>query len=161
LRRREIRGAFHVKRRDLFLEEVSETFHGRDIFAPVAARLLRGLRPEEVGPEVKHFRYETLPRPRRRRRRGEVEVRGEVVYVDRFGNATTNIRPVVGACLVDLSVRDFTSAELSRTYGSVRKGRPLVLKGSTGYVEIAVAGSSAERELGLCVGDRVVSRWRE
>ena len=86
LGRREIRRSVEVKCRELFLTPVSSTFHGRDVFAPVAARLSMGLGLEALGPRARSFRLETLPRPRisRRRLRGKDRVlaRGEVVHVD-------------------------------------------------------------------------------
>ena len=77
-----------------FLKPVSQTFHGRDVFAPVAAHLSRGVPIKKLGPALKDFVRLDWPEPRRQR--GGIE--GEVVYIDRFGNAITNLeeRPVAG-----------------------------------------------------------------
>lgn len=70
-----------------FLKPVSQTFHGRDVFAPVAAHLSRRVPIKKFGPALKDFVRLDWPEPQRKR--GGVE--GEVVYIDRFGNAITNI----------------------------------------------------------------------
>jgi len=76
-----------LENEDYFLHPVSQTFHGRDVFAPVAAHLSRGVPIKKFGPALKDFVRLDWPEPRRQR--GGVE--GEVVYIDRFGNAITNI----------------------------------------------------------------------
>lgn len=77
-----------LENRDYFLDPVSRTFHGRDIFAPVAAHLSRGLPVRRLGRELED--YVRLPWPQATKRPGQV--RGEVVHLDRFGNAITNIQ---------------------------------------------------------------------
>lgn len=159
LARREVRRVFSVTRRSLFLPEVSSTFHGRDIFAPVAARLSLGLELDEVGPRLRSYRREELPRPilRRTRRDGRavIEARGEVITIDRFGNAMTNLRPVPGRRLTRLEVRGQVLDRLSPSYSAGRPGRALALVGSAGYIEVAVNRGSAAERLGLRVGETV------
>jgi S-adenosylmethionine hydrolase len=156
-----IRAAVEVKRRGLFLKEVSRTFHGRDIFAPVAARLALGLELEELGPRATEFLWESLPAVRRRRRGGELEVAGEVVDIDRFGNAMTSLEPLAGGRLLELAAGGTCIPRLSKSYGAVPLGRPLAIVGSQGYIEVAVNCGHAARALGLRSGDRVVARWLE
>ena len=166
LERREVREARIVERRELFLPEVSRTFHGRDIFAPVAAYLASGLERAAVGRPVPRGAYERdeLPRARVRRtrsgRRASVEARGEVIYIDVFGNAMTNLRPIEGLELGTLEAGRLAIRGLSKAYGDVPTGRPLAIEGSSGWIEIAVNRGNAARELGIEVGDRVVARWR-
>lgn len=169
LDRRQVRRAISVRNRRYFLSEVSSTFHGRDIFAPVAARIATGLALDSLGREVDSYCRQTLPRVRRRRlgehgRKGAriLEERGEVVYVDRFGNAVTNIPPRPGARLSSLETatgRRFPRIE--STYATVAAGTPLLLVGSLGFLEIAVNQGSAVRDLDLRCGDRVVAQWIE
>lgn len=172
LQKREVRRVVAVKDRRYFLPEVSSTFHGRDIFAPVAARIATGLDLESLGRPVRSYRRQTLPRPRRRRvgprsgattgRRTTVEERGEVMYVDRFGNVVTNIPPREGVRLKRMeAARSHCFDRVEPTYGSVPAGTALLLVGSLGFLEIAVNRGSAARDLDLRPGDRVVAVWEE
>jgi S-adenosyl-L-methionine hydrolase (adenosine-forming) len=133
------------------LERVSTTFHGRDIFAPAAAHLWRGVKLEALGPPVVDglTRLE-LPEPRE----GVDELRGEVLYVDSFGNLVSNIGPAALARFqarfpaVRLSVRIGMGApmEILQAYGDARDGVPLATFGSFELLEIAVRdGSAAQR----------------
>ena len=163
LGRRDVRRVRRVTRRELFLEPVSDTFHGRDIFAPVAAQLALGLPLEKVGPAARSYRWEGLPTPRRRRRGTVVELRGEIVDLDRFGNATTNLVNLASGenlRFVELAVGTHVLPRLSTSYAAVRRGKPLVIVGSLGFLEVAVNQGSAHRALDLQVGDRVTARWR-
>jgi len=165
LERREVREARIVERKELFLPRVSRTFHGRDIFAPVAAHLASGLELAAVGRPVPRGAYERdeLPRARvkktRSRGRASVEARGEVIHIDVFGNAMTNLMPLEGLELATLEVGELVIRGLSNAYGEVRPGRPLAIEGSSGWIEIAVNRGSAARELGIEVGARVTARW--
>jgi hypothetical protein len=161
LERSDIRRAVHVARESCYREPVSPTFHGRDIFAPVAAKLATGLPLDQLGPEVTDCRLSTIPQPERSVRPGCVEERGEVVYIDRFGNATTNLRPLAGLRLEELAVRKTRLGSLRKTYSEVGRGEPLVIVGSTGYLEVAVNEGRAADTLGLAVGGEVLARWGE
>lgn len=141
-----------------FRTPVSATFHGRDVFAPVAAHLSRGLAVAKLGPAVDTFVRLPWPPPVRRGQR----VVGRVVYVDRFGNAITNLpaelaphparsgHGVVGVGKHAIPVRRF--------YQAVPLGRPVAVPGSSGLLEIALNGGSAAQGLRLRVGTRVVLR---
>ncbi|MFN7976001.1 MAG: SAM-dependent chlorinase/fluorinase [Acidobacteriota bacterium] len=134
----------------------SATFHGRDVFAPSAARLCRGEEARRLGPEVKDLVVLDAPAPRRAA--GRVE--GEVVYVDRFGNLITNIHgdllPVErGACRVRVGGR-LRIEGISPTYGAAAAGRMVALVESTGHLEIAVRDGSAARRLRAGTGTPVV-----
>lgn len=144
---------------------VSYTFHGRDIFAPAAAFLSKGVRPEELGPAAPEVVYRPLNQPSKV---GSVVI-GEVIYTDRFGNLITNILgnrfigPGVdrGAVVVEIGTRQING--LSRTFhdlalgsGGQPDGLPLVaLVGSNGYLEVAVRDGNAEDALGVGVGEEV------
>ena len=151
----EIAAVHAVSRRDLWLEPPSRTFHGRDIFAPVAARLASGLSIGELGPSVARYRREELPRPRRSRRQGAVVLRGEVIDADRFGNLMTNLRLKDGDAVAEIRIAGRSVHGLATSYASVRKGALLAIVGSTGYVEIAARGGDAGADLGAAVGQRV------
>lgn len=138
------------------LPVVSDTFHGRDIFAPAAAHLARGVAPGAFGPPVRDLVHTAARRP-------VVyldAIRGEVVHVDSFGNLITNITRndlatiSTGAPRIEVSGR--VVAGLERTYSDVPRGHLLAIIGSTGLLEVAVRDGSAQRKLGVGRGDPVV-----
>ena len=158
LARRKMQDVRSVENEKYFLDEVSMTFHGRDIFAPVAAHLSLGVPLAEVGPAMKSDDLVTINFPRPRRERDHT-VRGEIIYVDRFGNCVTNVAP---EDLVDVDPQrawietSTVGVEgLSESYAQVMRGRPLGLLGSSGFLEIAVSGDDASRRFGIKVGDAV------
>lgn len=130
----------------------SATFHGRDVFAPAAARLASGAAIETLGfPPATQPRIRRTPEPRRT---GDGALLGEVIGIDRFGNAITN--------LVGLRTGTVEAAGLSlplrRTYGEAPIGAPVAIVGSSGLIEIAVRDGSAARALRLTRGTAVVYR---
>lgn len=136
---------------------VSATFHGRDIFAPVAAHLVNGLPLAELGPPVDDPLALPLPQPQRL---PDGHLRAEVVHVDHFGNLVTNVRPLGGreqkGSLNDICiVVGGESLALCHTYTDVAPGTLLALVGSDGYLEIALREGSAAEQLGLGVGATV------
>src|SRR5262245_5011152 len=120
----------HLENPRYFLASISRTFHGRDIFAPVAAHLTRGAEFSSLGPEVTHWERLSFPEPRREGR----DLVGEVVYIDRFGNGITNL-PLNSAERVKLAQVHLrgrvASAPLVNFYQSVPKGELLAVPGST------------------------------
>lgn len=145
----------------LFRHEVSPVFHGRDVFAPVAGHLARGVAFEEVGPAVGDIvRLEVPPLGRR----GPLEWEGTVVHVDRFGNLTTNVTEQDLRSVGEVATREWSdilvSVEgvvlpLARTYSDVAEGEPCAVVGSGGRLEIAVNQGSAARKLGAVSGTTV------
>jgi hypothetical protein len=150
----EIRGAWSVTRRELFLRKVSNTFHGRDIFAPVAAKLEVGMPPEKVGPRVRSIVRVPLPQPKV----GRGVLRGEVAWVDRFGNLVTNIpagRVRPGA---EVWVQGGRISKVVRAYGDAPAGTLVALEGSGGFLEVSLVGGSASARLGAREGAMVEVR---
>jgi S-adenosyl-L-methionine hydrolase (adenosine-forming) len=129
----------------------SPTFHGRDVFAPAAARLAQGARMEEIGRE--HLEP-VIRRTPEATRRADGGIDGVVIAIDRFGNLVTNLVSHRGGA-VELGGRRLP---LRRTYDDVPLGEPLALVGSSGLVEVAVRNDSAARLLGVGRGARVVLR---
>ncbi len=123
---------------------VSPTFHGRDILAPVAGHLSRGLDPAALGPLVQQSVELRLPEPSRTRD----GLRGEVLWVDCFGNLITNIResPLVDA--VTIRVGDRVISRRVRTYGEAAPGELVFLISSGGWLEVAVVQGNAAERLG-------------
>jgi len=129
------------------LTDVSSTFHGRDVFAPAAAHLSRGVAISKLGPAVVEIKRLRLPSPQPR---GET-LRGEIIYVDAFGNLVTNIdRPSLarfqtrfnGRELL-VSVEESAAMRIFKTYGDVPSETPLATFGSFDLLEIAVRDASA------------------
>lgn len=148
---REIEVARHVG------ELRSATFHGRDVFAPVAARLAAGqLAFEEVGPAIADARCLPAAEPQRE---GATD-RGHVVDVDRFGNLITNIAVDTGRNAAVL-VGGRRIPSLSRTYADVPVDRLLALVGSCGTIEVSVRDGSAAQRLGVERGADVAVEWRD
>jgi S-adenosylmethionine hydrolase len=162
LAREKIKAVHAIENPEYWLQPVSQTFHGRDIFAPAAAHLSAGVAVGKLGPKVK--RYVGLDWPRLRV--GGDGIQGEVIYIDRFGNAITNIDGAALASRRESSVRVFLGEEelgrIEAAYSSVGAGQPLAVLGSSGFLEIAVNGASAAKGLGLQIGSVINLRpaWR-
>jgi len=125
------------------------TFHGRDIFAPVAAHLSKGLEFDEVGPQFDNFERLLIPKVRC----DERSITGQVLYQDHFGNLTTNIRGELCENGVDTVVLDSRFViPMGRTFSDVPKDSPLALINSFGFVEIAVNRASAAEILKVTEG---------
>jgi S-adenosylmethionine hydrolase len=140
-----------ITRPDYMGPSISATFHGRDVFAPAAAHLSRGVHPEELGPQVTDPVLLPFPRPERT----DTEVVGEVLYIDRFGNLITNIDPPDRELVREVAVGAMKIAGVGTSYGEGGPGEAVALVGSSGYLEIAVNLGSAQRLLSASVGDRV------
>jgi S-adenosyl-L-methionine hydrolase (adenosine-forming) len=124
--------------------EASNTFHGRDVFAPVAARLSNGEPLHTMGTELDD-RY-VLAKPAAQRNVGEV------IAIDRFGNVITNVMQAS-----DVEINGAV-IKLVNTYGDVAEGELLALINSDGLLEIAVRNGSAAETLGVSRGARVTLR---
>lgn len=153
--------AYELTNEDLFLTPVSRTFHGRDIFAPVAAHLAAGRPLADVGPEVPVAKLVSLPEPTSRLRDGAVE--GEVLSVDHFGNVQLSIK---AEDLNALGVRsgDTLAVRLGRrqlsvpyreTFAAVPPGDVVAFIDSAGLVAFAVNSGDAAERLGLPPGAHV------
>ena len=139
-----------VENRACFLNPVSRTFHGRDIFAPVAGRLAKGLDPARLGPRTASLRTLDLPEPKAVA--GGLE--GRVLAIDRFGNLITNIRAGRLAA-AEIRIGRARIAGVKGTYADAAPGELLAVVGSTGRLEISVNRGHAAERLGVRVGDRV------
>lgn len=154
----------HVENSAFFLDHVSRTFHGRDIFAPVAAAVSKGVPLNRLGPAVSPGDLLRLDLALPRQDRGSA-ISGRVVSVDRFGNLITDI----DAALLDagshsrLQVRvgGHRIKGLCATYGEGAPRRALALIGSRGTLEIAVNCGSAAETLSVGKGAAVQVAWPE
>ena len=146
--------AYALDRREFWRGQVSDTFHGRDILAPVAAHLSAGVAPEEVGSPLARLRRLDAPQPR------EVDGRleGRVIYVDGYGNLVTNIRPDAAAreAGFEVTIAGRSVRGPSRSYAEAEG--LLTIVGSNGYLEVALTNGSAAKRLNAGVGAKVVLR---
>jgi S-adenosylmethionine hydrolase len=130
----------------------SATFHGRDIFAPAAAKLVAepSSAPRLSGPAVEPILLPVTPATDR-------PAEAEVIHVDHFGNVTTNVpvEAIASPAPRGIRVARRSLGPVRRTYADVADGEPLALIGSSGLLEIAVRNGNAAHTLGLRVGDRL------
>ena len=150
-----VRRVVVLDRETYHLRQRSCTFHGRDVFAPVAAHCANGVAPSEVGSAVDTFEQVSIPRARRL----DDGLEAQVIHIDRFGNLVCNVeRADVNDFRdsgVSISIGAVTIAEISPHYAAVREGKPLALWNSWDRLEIAVRNGSAARQVRARVGDRV------
>jgi S-adenosyl-L-methionine hydrolase (adenosine-forming) len=149
----------HVTNSAYFMPSVSATFHGRDIFAPVAAELAKGLAPELLGPIIQN----------QARLQSDVwewtadgTLRGSIIHIDHFGNCITSfawesLQNVLDQRGIRLRVRDFEITRLMRYYeeAKLEPNQPFAIVGSAGFLEISVWCSSAARVLEIEAGEPV------
>ena len=143
--------AFRLTNPDYWHHPVSSTFHGRDVFAPVAAHLSLGVLPESLGDEVQ----EVVCLPHRMPQWVEDRLEGHVVHVDHFGNLITDIPAEILASNKHTTI-DIKEHRISGLSPSYAEGGPLLaIIGSHGTLEISVKNSNAARKLSAVVGDIV------
>jgi len=145
--------AVAITKSQFWRTQVSPTFHGRDIFAPVAALLSLGFPPVDFGEAITSLTMLPLPQPHRR---PDGSLVGHVLHIDNFGNLITNIKssdlpPTKQPITIEIG--DQVISELSRTYAE-GKGL-LALIGSSGYLEVSLKGGSASAFLDAEVGSEV------
>ncbi|MEM2282276.1 MAG: 4-demethylwyosine synthase TYW1 [Candidatus Hadarchaeales archaeon] len=140
-----------IRNRRLMASEISKTFHGRDVMAPVAAWLSKGVQFEEVGP-LTDFRRLEIPKPLLKGGTWE----GTVLHVDSFGNLITNLRPEIEigrTLLVEFSTKRL-GLKFVGTFGEVQPGEPLAYIGSAGLLELAKNLGNFSRDMRVGSGDR-------
>jgi S-adenosylmethionine hydrolase len=140
-----------------WLQRVSSTFHGRDLFAPVAAHLASGVPLASLGPRLPRIAEAALEQPAPGRNGGLV---GQIIHVDHFGNCITNIMPRhleeagMGDQMV-VRIIDQDIVGLQRTYADGAVGALIALIGSSDRLELAVRNGNAAQTLGVGIGDTV------
>ena len=156
VRKEKVKKAVALTNPRFFLSKVSTTFHGRDLFAPVAAHLSLGVRPRAFGSIIESWEELNFRKPESK---GE-ELIGEVLHIDTFGNLITNIDEGEflsftkgDAFVVKVGKRRIQG--LKKGYREGKKGEPIVLLGSAGFLEISVREENAQKLLKIKRGDRV------
>jgi S-adenosylmethionine hydrolase len=149
----------HVTAEHYFLQPVSNTFHARDIFAPIAAYLAKGVDPDRMGEEIKDFVRFSAPRPKPV---DEHTLRGVVLKVDRFGNLITNITPQDAPMIFNSQPHPFKivvgKREITQMHTAYAEGAPgevFGILGSMGFLEIAANRAAAAKLLEAAKGTDV------
>jgi len=137
---------FHITAEKYFRREPSSTFHGRDIFAPVAAALSNGVKSKNFGPLINdEVRLPSLEMPLR------------IIHIDRFGNCITNIsREAFEGKISSLRVNGKTIRDFRNFYGEESSNKLFAIWGSAGFLEVSLNGGSAAKILGAKRGDAIV-----
>jgi S-adenosyl-L-methionine hydrolase (adenosine-forming) len=145
---------YELSNSKFMLSKVSSTFHGRDVFAPAAAHLDKGIKPSEFGPEITKV---ATPKFARVERRNNALI-GEVWHIDDFGNIITNISQkdmsqnhVVNVKLLGVLQNIF----FGKTYAQANPHEPLALIGSHGFLEIALNQGNAAEKFHAKTGDKI------
>jgi S-adenosylmethionine hydrolase len=150
----------HITSDHYFRQPVSNTFHGRDIFAPVAAYLAKQVDSHKFGEEIEDYVKFAAPRPKPA---GENRIRGVVLKVDRFGNLVTNVTAAdvpslfaaaTGPFKITVGSREIT--DIRAAYGEGGPGEVFGILGSMGYLEIVANRAAAAQLTGAAKGSEVM-----
>ncbi|NIR48869.1 SAM-dependent chlorinase/fluorinase [candidate division KSB1 bacterium] len=143
----------NVSNRKYFLSFVSQTFHGRDIFSPVAAHLSRGVDMRELGEAITDYERGQIPELSEKAN----VIEGEVVHIDRFGNLISNIpfNKLENRDKLRVRVKNLTIDSLANSYAQVKTRRPVALIGSSGFLEVAYNLGNAKEELNCAIGEKI------
>jgi S-adenosylmethionine hydrolase len=146
----------HVTNEKYFLQPVSRTFHGRDVFAPVAAHLASGVPPSRFGKVIDDYVRVNVDKPTRT---GKRVWTGKVLKVDRFGNLITKLHidefPEIRTRHFELNAGLQQISRLASTFSEVPPGEFFVVVGSSGYLEVVANQGSAAKMLGCATGSPV------
>jgi S-adenosylmethionine hydrolase len=148
----------HANVEHYYLQPLSKTFHGRDIFAPVAAWLAKGAQIGSMGDEISDYKRFAMPKPKA----SNGHVKGVVMRIDSFGNLLTNFRAedLPSAALtsgkINFQVGKHPVTRVVETFALGNKAEPVAFVGSSGFVEIAVNKGNAAQTLAIGRGAPVV-----
>lgn len=153
IEKEKIQKIISLENKKYFLKKISSTFHGRDIFAPVAAHIALGVNIAKMGKAISEIKKIPFPLVRINKTKKEIIMEGEIVFTDSFGNMISNISK-------DIFVKSFNCkqvkvfagknliGDIKKSYSDVPKGRALAIWGSYEYLEISIREGSAFRKFG-------------
>jgi S-adenosylmethionine hydrolase len=152
-----VKEAVVLTNQKFFLSEVSSTFHGRDIFAPVAAYLSLGVKPASFGPSIKSWHEISFPDPAMK----QGKLIGEIVHVDAFGNLVSNIDrksllQFSKGCSLVIKIGKRTMRGLKKGYWEGKRDDPIALFGSGGLLEISIREGNAQEALKIKKGSPII-----
>ena len=148
----------HANAEHYYLQPVSKTFHGRDIFAPVAAWLAKNWQSQSMGDEISDYKRFSLPRPKE----ADGVMKGVVMRADAFGNLITNFKredlpeAVASSGTIQLQAGNQAVTRFVETFAQGNNSEPFAYLGSSGYLEIGINKGNASRALGLGRGTPVI-----
>jgi S-adenosylmethionine hydrolase len=131
------------------LKADNNTFHGRDVFAPVSAYLSMGVDIKEFGSSVESYKQLTIPKPKV----SQNKIEGQILFFDKFGNGITNIKNIKK--FKKGKVRDIPIKNIINAFLEGEKDNLYLIKGSFGFYEVVVPLDSAKDKFNLKVGDKV------
>lgn len=148
---------FELANEKYFAAAVSRTFHGRDVFAPVAAHLSNGVEPGQFGAEIEDFiRFETA----KPRKISADETIAEIIHIDRFGNLVTNLKTEDLPAKFAVEVNETRIERHQKFYAEAAKGEIFSITGSAGFLEIVAFRDSAEALLKAEAHQKILLRRR-
>ena len=149
LKNQKVEKIIHITNEKYMLKRETETFHGRDIFAPISAYLSKGEDLENFGVELKSYKRIEFP---------DVYIEngymvGQIIKFDRFGNGITNLEVIPD--FEEILFGDFSIRKICRNFSEGDKDKPNIIKGSFGFYEIFLPERSAKEVLGLKIGEKI------
>jgi len=145
---------FELTNKKFFAPKVSSTFHGRDIFAPIAARLSNGIQPNEFGTEIESYTRLKIAQPIKIANR----IEAEIIHIDRFGNLITNLTKNELPENFTLEIGGKIINKLQNFFAEAEKGELFVIAGSANFLEIVAFQASAKQILRVEVGEKIQLR---
>jgi len=152
----EVLRAVYVENKNYFLENISFTFHGRDIFAPVSAYISRGVDLNEIGTEADLKIPEKIFVDVSK----QGDYKGEIIYIDRFGNLITNLK-ISNKIEGEVRFREYIIEKISSTYAEVGQGQMVALINSSNLLEIGVRNGNAKEFFKANCGENVILRVKQ
>lgn len=144
--------AYEITNDKFFARNVSATFHGRDVFVPVAAHLSNGVKPKEFGEEIKDFVRLAISQPRKI---SQTKIEAAIIHTDRFGNLITNLRreDLLGNFSIEINGEKIERQQ--SFYAEAEPGEVFMIFGSAGFLEIVAFRDSAAKILGVRNGRKL------
>ena len=154
-----IKRIIEIKNKNFFRKPVSDTFHGRDIFSPIAANIAKRVALKRFGPNIKNIVKLDVPKPIL----SQNTINGEILYIDGFGNIITNIDSeflkqinISHKSKIEVTIVDKINViPVCKSYIEVYKGELLGIVGSNGYLEISANQSNAAEILDIDISDKI------
>ncbi|MFA5032046.1 MAG: SAM-dependent chlorinase/fluorinase [bacterium] len=129
-------------------KDISNTFHGRDVFAPVATKLSKGIKITQLGEELKKWTSFKIPAPQTNKN----TIEGEIIDVDSFGNLITNVESTKLSEKVKVMIKGLTITGLKKSYTGVS---PIAIKGSADFLEISLPNGNCAKKIKANIGTKI------
>jgi S-adenosylmethionine hydrolase len=144
---------FELTDKKFFAEKISKTFHGRDIFAPIAAHLSKGVKTNAFGAEIKDFVYFRTAKPQKNSMN---KIEAEIIQIDRFGNLITNLEEKDLPEKFSLEINTKRINKLQSFFAEAETSEVFMILGSAGFLEIVAFQDSAANLLNAKIGQKIL-----